>query len=191
MATLMAVVGWGQEVLSEVSPYPRAPVEFAPPTFGPPPSAAVEDTPLEIAPVLPEKYDLSAARIEGFGMGGRGMGAGMGGPGIGGPGYGASWYPARPVSGSTPETELGLVRQNLSGAVPVCRDGGELVMLSGGVRNSRFITDTILPDSRQLFPSELWSVHLGLNYMHRFDNGWTGGLGISLGSATSPSRAST
>jgi Domain of unknown function (DUF6268) len=183
-ATLMAGFVQGQDALPDVVPSTCAPFEFAPPTFAPPASGPVEVTPLEIAPTLPEKYDLPGGRAEEFGMGGRGMGAGMGGPGTGGPGYGATWYPSRPVSGSAPETELGLVRQNLSGAVPLWRDGGDVLMLMAGVRNSTFFTDAILPDSHRPFPSDLWNVHLGTNYMHKFDNGWSGGLGINFGSAS-------
>jgi hypothetical protein len=118
-------------------------------------------------------------------MGGRGMsGMGVGGPGMGGPGYGATWYPSRPVSGSAPGEDLGLVRQNLSGGWPVWRSGGDALMLTAGVRNSMFFTDAILPDSHQPFPAELWNVHLGTNYMHRFDNGWSGMLGVNFGSAS-------
>lgn len=109
----------------------------------------------------------------------------MGGPGMGGPGYGAVWYPSRPVSGAGPEVDLGLVRQNLSGGVPLWRSGGgDFVVLSAGVRNSMFFTDAILPDSRQPFPSELWNVHIGTNYLHKFDNGWSGMAGINFGSAS-------
>ena len=47
-----------------------------------------------------------------------------------------------------------------------------------------FFTDAILPDSHRPFPSDLWNVHLGTNYMHKFDNGWSGMLGINFGSAS-------
>jgi hypothetical protein len=101
---------------------------------------------------------------------------------MGGPGYGVTWYPSRPVSGSG--TDFGLVRQNLSVAVPVWRDGGDALRLTAGVRNSLFSTDAVLPDTGRPFPSNLWNVNLGLSYNHRFDNGWTGGLLTSLGSAS-------
>ena len=121
----------------------------------------------------------------GMGMGGMGMGGmGMGGMGMGGPGYGATWYPSRPVSGSLSDGDFGLVRQNLSGAMPIWRDDGDLLVLSAGVRNSMFFTDAILPDSHRPFPSELWNVNVGTMYMHKFDNGWSGGLGINFGSAS-------
>jgi hypothetical protein len=142
--------------------------------------------PLQAAPPFDDKPAASDA--DGFGqggMGGRGMsGMGVGGPGMGGPGYGATWHPSRPVSGSAPGEDLGLVRQDLSGGWPVWRSGGDALMLSAGVSNSMFFTDAILPDSHQPFPAELWNVHLGTNYMHRFDNGWSGMLGVNFGSAS-------
>ena len=112
------------------------------------------------------------------------IGGGFGGPGggKGEPGYGVAWYPSRPVSGQG--TDLGLVRQNLSVPLPVWRDGGDAVMMNLGVSDSHFTTDAILPDTRQPFPTDLWNVNLGLNYTHRFENGWTGGLMTSFGSAS-------
>jgi hypothetical protein len=183
-ATLTAAVVPGQQLLSEAAPRPYAPFPFAPSAVEPPPPEPIETAPPEIGPPLPAATAMPPDTIDGFGMGGRGMGAGMGGPGMRGPGYGATWYPSHPVSGSNPETEFGLVRQDLLGAVPVWRDGGDLVLLSAGVRNSLFFTDAVLPDSHRPFPSELWNVHLGTNFMHKFDNGWSGGLGINFGSAS-------
>ena len=104
--------------------------------------------------------------------------------GMGGPGYGVTWYPSRPVSGSGPAGDFGLVRQDFSAGVPVWRDGGDLVMLSAGVRNSQFFTDATLPESHRPFPDELWNVRLGTNYLHKSDNGWSYGGGIFLGSAS-------
>lgn len=112
---------------------------------------------------------------------------GMGGPGgpMGGPpGYDATWYPSRPVSGQA--TEIGFVRQGFSVALPVWRngDGGDMVMANLGVRNTLFSTEALLPDSLSPFPDELWNINVGLNYMHQFDNGWSGGLMLGFGSAS-------
>jgi hypothetical protein len=68
--------------------------------------------------------------------------------------------------------------------MPVWRDGGDVVMLSAGVRESMFFTDAVLPDSHRPFPSELWDVSMGTNYLHKFDNGWSGGLAVNFGSAS-------
>jgi hypothetical protein len=185
-ATLTAGVVLGQQLQPEVAPpaFPppaSTPFEVAPPpNFTPPPPSLLEDAPPEIALPLSRKDEPAASEVEGIAMGG----PGMGGPGMGGPGYGATWYPTRPVSGSTPGEDFGLIQQNLSGGVPLWRDGGDALMLMAGVRNSMFFTDAILPDSHRPFPSDLWNVHLGTNYMHKFDNGWSGMLGINFGSAS-------
>lgn len=109
-------------------------------------------------------------------------GAGIGGPGMGGPGYKATWYAPRPVSNS--QSDLGLVRQNLSGAYPIWREGSDTVLLMAGVRNTLFSTDAILPDTQRPFPDELWNINAGLMYIHKFENGWSGGLKTTLGSAS-------
>ncbi len=115
---------------------------------------------------------------------GFGFGPGMGGPGMGGPGYSATWYPSSPVSDSNPSTHMGIVRQSLSGAFPLWTNGRDMCMFSVGVQNSLFSTDAVLPDSHQAFPEELWNISLGTNYMHKFDNGWMGMVGINFGSAS-------
>lgn len=115
-------------------------------------------------------------------FGGAGMSGGMGGPGMGMPGYKATWYPSQPDSSSG--EDFGLIRQNLSGAVPIWRDGADMLMLTAGVRNTLFFTDTILPDTQRPFPHELWNVSVGLMYLRTFDNNWSGGLSTTLGSAS-------
>ncbi|MGH9206007.1 MAG: DUF6268 family outer membrane beta-barrel protein, partial [Acidimicrobiales bacterium] len=81
-------------------------------------------------------------------------------------------------------TDLGLVRENLYVGMPVWRDGSDALMLRAGVSNDHFSTDAILPDTHRPFPTDLWNVNLGVNYTHKFDNGWTGGLMTSVGSAS-------
>jgi hypothetical protein len=41
-----------------------------------------------------------------------------------------------------------------------------------------------LLDSHRVFPSELWNVTFGLNFLHKFDNGWTAAFGLNFGSAS-------
>jgi hypothetical protein len=102
--------------------------------------------------------------------------------GMGGPGYSATWYPSRPVSGQ--DANLGIVRQNLSVGAAIWREDGDALMMNFGVLNSLFFTDAVLPDTRRPFPADLWSVNVGLNYMHKFDNGWTGALITGFGSSS-------
>lgn len=106
----------------------------------------------------------------------------MGGPGMGTPGYKATWYPSQAVSNTT--GDLGLVRQNLSGAYPIWREAGDTVLLMAGVRNTLFFTDVLLPDTQRPFPKELWNISLGAMYLHKFENGWSGGISTTFGSAS-------
>ena len=172
-----------------------APSEVTPPLPPPRNVTSPESMPPEIAPPVPGKDDAAANDSLGLGMGEMGMGmggmgmGGMGGMGMGrggvaGLGYAATWYPSRPASGSAPEGEFGLVRQSLSFGEPVWRDGGNMVMLSASVRESMFFTDAVLPDFHRSFPDDLWNVSLGTMFLHKFDNGWSGGLGVNFGSAS-------
>src|SRR5262249_48597592 len=34
------------------------------------------------------------------------------------------------------------------------------------------------------FPDELWDLSAGLSYRHKFDNGWTGGVSLTVGTAS-------
>lgn len=113
---------------------------------------------------------------------GRAGAGAFGGPGMGVPGYKATWYPSRSVS--HPAADLGFVRQNLSGAAPIWRDGGDTVLLTAGVRHTLFSTDATLPDTGRPFPGELWNISTGLTYIRKFENGWSGGLSTTLGSAS-------
>lgn len=115
------------------------------------------------------------------GLMGGGAGGLMGGGG-GPPGYDASWYPSRGVRNQ--DADLGFVRQGLSLGVPVWRDGGDMVMARLGVRHTLFQTDALLPDSGRPFPDQLWNLNVGLNYLRRFENGWTGMLMGGFGSAS-------
>lgn len=110
--------------------------------------------------------------------------AGLGGLGnaIPGPGYSVDWNPARPVRNQN--SELGMVRQSLSLAAPIWKEGGDALFVTANLKNTHIYTDALLPDTGRRFPRDLWNASLGLAYLHRFDNGWTGGAMVSLGSAS-------
>jgi hypothetical protein len=155
-------------------------IERLPPTADPHETSAIDDNPGQsIGPTTdgPPKHG-SGPDLPSMG------GPGMGGPGMGGPGYVAAWYPSSPVSGSSPATYMGIVRQNLSAAFPLWTDGRDMFMVTTGVQDSLFSTDAVLPDTHQAFPDELWNINLGTNYMHKFDNGWMGMAGVNFGSAS-------
>jgi len=108
----------------------------------------------------------------------------LGGPmdGGGAPGYAAAWYPSRSVGGQP--TDLEFVRQSLNVGVPVLRNDRDMLLARLGVRNTLFDTGARLPDSGRPFPEQLWDLNVGLNYMRRFENGWSGMLMMGIGSAS-------
>jgi len=131
--------------------------------------------------LVPEMIPLESAPHAGRptmrGPGGPGMG---GGPG-GGPGYSVVWYPSRSVSGQ--QGDLAVLRQNLSGGLPLWMNEGRALMFNFNVRNSLYSGEVTLPDTGRPFPAELWDVSFGVNYLHQFDNDWTGLLMVSAGTS--------
>lgn len=97
------------------------------------------------------------------------------------PGYEITWYPSQSTNTGS---NLGSVRQSFLGGVPIWKSDGDVVVVTAGVTNTLFSTDAILPDSNHPFPDQLWNVRFGMNYMKKFDNGWSGGLILSAGSAS-------
>lgn len=98
------------------------------------------------------------------------------------PGYDATGYFARPLVGRP--GELALVRQNLSLIAPVWREGPDTLLVNLRVRNVNVGTPAILSDTGQRFPENLWNVNVGVAGLHRFDNGWVGGLAGTIGTAS-------
>lgn len=116
----------------------------------------------------------------------RGLGSlgGLAQPGLFGSrvSYGATWYPSQPVTGQP--TNLGFVRQDLSLSAPAWRDESDAVTWSAHVRANIYDTAAVLSDSGRAFPDTLWNVGFGASYLHRFDNGWSAGGMVNLGSAS-------
>jgi hypothetical protein len=97
--------------------------------------------------------------------------------------YRATWFPDEPVKGQG--TDLGFVRQDLSVVFPLWQNAPDELSGSVHVRNELLHTGgTILPDTGQPLPDELWAIRLGTTYRHLFDNGWVAGGTISVGSAS-------
>ena len=98
------------------------------------------------------------------------------------PGYSVTWFPSQRVARQA--TDLGLVRQELSLFTPILREGPDTATLSASIRNSLFDTGAILPDANRKFPGALWDISLGVAHTHAFENGWTGGIVVTAGSAS-------
>ena len=69
-------------------------------------------------------------------------------------------------------------------SMPVWRDGPDSLSISTNLRSELYQTNAVLPNTRQAFPSDLWNISMGTNYMHKFDNGWTAGAMFNFGSAS-------
>jgi hypothetical protein len=77
-----------------------------------------------------------------------------------------------------------MLGEDLSFSHPLWTDPLNGLSISGGVRNELIQTDAILPDTGQPYPSDLWSVNLGLRYFRQLGDGWVAGGGVSVGSAS-------
>ena len=96
--------------------------------------------------------------------------------------YDIRWYPSRSVSDQN--ADFGVLRQHLSATTPLWSNGIDIVTFELGLTTSHFSTEAILPDTGVDFPDDLTNVNFGLNYIHRFENGWTGILKTGFGSAS-------
>lgn len=108
---------------------------------------------------------------------------GMGGGGGKSPArYGIMWQPDVAVEGQA--TNFGLLQHDLRLMAPVWMSDPHIVTATGSARLDLINTDAVLPDSGRAFPSELWNISLGLNYIRRYDNGRTGGVNLNIGSSS-------
>jgi hypothetical protein len=96
--------------------------------------------------------------------------------------YGAAWYPSQPVAGQP--TNLGFLRQELGVSAPGWRDETDAVLFSAHLRANLYDTDAVLPTTGRTFPDSLWNVGFGTTYMHQFENGWSAGGMLNVGSAS-------
>jgi hypothetical protein len=96
--------------------------------------------------------------------------------------YTVTPYFEEPVKGQ--DTEFSVLRQDFWAVGRIWGDGQNDIFLQGGVRHEEFQTGAILPDTGQPFPEELWDVHGGVSYRHRFDAGSVLGGSVSVGSAS-------
>ena len=69
-------------------------------------------------------------------------------------------------------------------ATPLSQDSNHEWTMIGILRLKQVETAALLPDTGESFPETLWDIRLGSQYRHRFSNGWIGGGGIQIGSAS-------
>jgi hypothetical protein len=162
--------------------FPPAPATPAP---APPEETLPQPTPQ--APPSVAALELPDNDMFGNGAGGRGgLGFGDGFGRIDGSGilasYRIAWLNSEAITGTAERFES--VREDWSIMVPIWRDGSDRLSFNVRVANTQIDTDIMVPKEGGAFPGSLWDVGFGLNYQHHFDNNWTGGLGITIGSAS-------
>ena len=96
--------------------------------------------------------------------------------------YRVAWLNSESITGTGLQFES--VREDWSISVPVWRDGSDRLSFTARLAYTQITSDAMVPKEGGAFPGSLWDVGFGLNFQHRFENNWTGGLGIMLGSAS-------
>jgi hypothetical protein len=96
--------------------------------------------------------------------------------------YSFTYYPNQPVERQS--TGFRLLEHNGRISIPVYQDSRNEWTLSGEAGVQEIDTQAILPSTAERFPDELWVFEVGGAYRHKFDNGWTGGISLNVGSAS-------
>jgi hypothetical protein len=94
----------------------------------------------------------------------------------------SQWEPDSPVAGQG--ADLQTWRHDLTLQAPLWQNEVDRLILSLNAATSQFETTAVLPDTGRPLPDELWNIRLSANYIRNFDNGWTGGLGATVLSAS-------
>jgi hypothetical protein len=102
--------------------------------------------------------------------------------------YRLTYYSAEPVQGQS--TDLQRTEHSFSLSVPVAQDSRNEWTVSAGVTVQELDTRAILPDTGERFPDELWDVRMTTSYRHQLDNGWIGGVSLTVGSPSDKPFAS-
>jgi hypothetical protein len=98
------------------------------------------------------------------------------------PEYRVTWFPEAGVVNQN--TNITVVREDFNCGIPVWKDECSLLGLTLHVHNEILDTQAVLPPTNQPFPDQLWDVRLGVNYMYKFENGWSAGGTVTFGSAS-------
>jgi hypothetical protein len=99
-----------------------------------------------------------------------------------------TYYPDERVKGQG--TKLGIVETRLSLTGPLWQTPTDELSFSASARLQDLDTDAVLPATDVRLPGELWEIRFGPTYRHKFDNGWIGGVNLSVGSSSDQPFAS-
>jgi hypothetical protein len=102
--------------------------------------------------------------------------------------YRITYYPDEGVEEQP--ADFSVLQHRVSVFAPLWQSSGDEWTASANVRRQEYDTRAVLPDTGARFPGELWDVRVGAGYRHKFENGWIGGVNLTLGSASDEPFAS-
>jgi hypothetical protein len=77
-----------------------------------------------------------------------------------------------------------MVQHRVALFTPLWQDPTDELTFGASVRFEDFDTRAHMPGLSDRFPTELWDIRLTPTYRHRFENGWIGGVSVTVGSAS-------
>ncbi len=96
--------------------------------------------------------------------------------------YRYTFYPERDVEHQ--DAHFTLTEHRVTLFTPLYQDSRNEWAFSAKTLYQDIDTRARFPDTGGRFPSELWDASAGISYRHKFDNSWTGGVAITVGSAS-------
>jgi hypothetical protein len=96
--------------------------------------------------------------------------------------YRIQFYSDERVKGQ--DTRLDLIQHNVTLVTPLFQNSMDELSMSARLRYQDYDTKARLPDSGQRLPEELFDARAGLSYRHKFENEWTLGGSVTVGSAS-------
>jgi hypothetical protein len=96
--------------------------------------------------------------------------------------YRYTFYPERAVENQ--DAHFALMEHRVTVFTPLFQDSKDEWALAAKGLFQDIDTRARFPDTGAPFPSELWDVSAGISYRHRFDNSWTAGVALTVGSAS-------
>ena len=96
--------------------------------------------------------------------------------------YRYTFYPERDVEHQ--QAHFTLTEHQVTLFTPLYQDSRNEWALSAKTLYQDIDTRARFPDVGGRFPSELWDASTGISYRHKFDNAWTGGVAITVGTAS-------
>ena len=96
--------------------------------------------------------------------------------------YRYTFYPERKVEDQ--DAHFAMTEQRVSLFAPFYQDSKDEWAFSAKTLYQDIDTRARFPEAGGVFPSELWDASATVSYRHRFDNSWTGGVALTVGSAS-------